>query len=86
MGSYSKPMNIYFNGEYYYSERPYSRGDKIIEKAVSLDYGFNYCARRNFGAQINLGNKGTINSGNWINRHNLKPFKIARYKNKIIGE
>jgi hypothetical protein len=43
--------NIYQSeaGEYYYSQKPEDRKDKLIDKHVSTEYAFNFCARMNFG-------------------------------------
>jgi hypothetical protein len=75
--SYKTPINIYFDGEYYYGE--HGKG-KPVEKNVSIDYAYDYCAKYNYGAKVSLGNRKADHrgSGSHGNIHNLKPLVVGK--------
>ena len=59
--------NIYLesSGEFYYADSQKSRSDKLIDKNVSHDYAFMFCAAKNFNQEFKAGVKKKAPSRNY---------------------
>ena len=70
--------NIYREetGVYYYSESKRSRDDKLVERNVSVEYGFMFCAARNYhntaSVNINVTRKGRDRNYKILSEKQLK--------------